>query len=153
MGMSKKPSAKKSRTNREEGVRKSLADMRRKLLDEISARIVPNSPVTFENGDLVDQAGDDRDRELSLLLTDREKEKLRAVDEALEKLKDGTYGICEDCGNPITPKRLKAIPLAKLCFSCQTEQEKETSLQKEEENLTCPDPELIREAWEEGDEK
>jgi len=128
--------------------------MRRKLLDEISARIVPSSPVTFENGDLVDQAGDERDRELSLLLTDREKEKLRAVDEALEKLKNGTYGICEDCGNPITPRRFKALPLAKLCFSCQNEQEKEMSIQKkEEEELEFPDPELIREVWEEGDEK
>ncbi len=131
-----------------------LGDMRRRLLEEISARVGPNSPATPENGDLVDQAGDERDRELSLLLTDREKEKLRAVDEALEKLENGTYGFCEDCGNPIAAGRLKAIPLAQLCFSCQTEQEKEMSIQKkEEEELAYPDPELIREAWEEGDEK
>ncbi len=155
MGTRKKPSTEKSRTHREERVRKILTDMRQRLLNEISARIAPDSPATIpENGDLADQAGDERERELSLLLTDREQGKLRAVDEALEKLKKGTYGLCEDCGNPITPQRLKAIPLAKLCFSCQTEEEKEMSIQKEEEEeLAYPDPELVREAWGERDEK
>jgi RNA polymerase-binding transcription factor DksA len=41
------------------------------------------------------------------------------VDLALSKIEKGTYGICERCGNPITPERLEAIPYARLCMSCK----------------------------------
>ena len=88
-------------------------------------------------GDLVDQAGDERDRELSLLLTGRDKEKLTAINEALEKLDEGTYGVCEECGEKIGEGRIKVMPLAKLCVSCQSKLEKEMSiLKKTEEDLT-----------------
>ena len=105
-------SKKKSPKNRQEAIRKLLTNMRKDLLAEIFAGGLPESPPSNDTGDLVDQAGDERDRELSLLLTDREKEKLLAVNEALEKLNQGTYGICEECGNPIKPGRLRAMPLA-----------------------------------------
>jgi len=86
-----------------------------------------------EIGDLVDQAGDERDRELSLLLTDRDKEKLFAINEALEKLKEGSYGICEECGDKIGHGRLKVMPLAKYCVNCQSKVEREMVLQKKVE--------------------
>jgi DnaK suppressor protein len=85
----------------------------------------------------VDQAGDERDRELSLLLTGRDKEKLTAINEALEKFNEGTYGICEECGEKIGAGRIKVMPLAKFCVSCQSRLEKEMSiLKKTEEDLT-----------------
>ena len=114
--------------------RKLLWDMREKLVSEISGSLIPESlTASSEIGDLVDQAGDERDRELSLLLTDRDKEKLFAINEALEKLKEGTYGICEECGDKIGQGRLKVMPLAKYCVNCQTRIEKEMVLQKKVE--------------------
>jgi DnaK suppressor protein len=121
-----------------EGFRKALMDMRQKLLAGISESPVPEALVTQSDiGDIIDQAGDERDRELSLLLSGRDKEKLLAINEALEKLNEGDYGVCEECGEKIGPGRLKVIPLAKLCVSCQAKFEKEVSLlRKADEDLT-----------------
>ncbi len=114
-----------------EGVRKALLEMRSKLLADIEETRVPETlTATSEIGDLVDQAGDERDRELSLLLTGREKEKLLAINEALEKVSEGTYGICEECGEMIGPGRLRVMPLAKFCVSCQSKLEREMTLQR-----------------------
>jgi DnaK suppressor protein len=118
--------------------RKMLLDMREKLIAEISENLIPETlTASSDIGDVVDQAGDERDRELSLLLTGRDKEKLLAINEALEKLKESTYGICEECGDKIGAGRLKVMPLAKYCVSCQSKLEKEmTLLKKAEEDLT-----------------
>jgi DnaK suppressor protein len=112
--------------------------MREKLIAEISENLIPETlTASSDIGDVVDQAGDERDRELSLLLTGRDKEKLLAINEALEKLKESTYGICEECGDKIGSGRLKVMPLAKYCVSCQSKLEKEmTLLKKAEEDLT-----------------
>jgi DnaK suppressor protein len=136
-----------------EPVRKRLLEIGSQILAEISVKGIPDA-MAGEVGDLADHAGDERTRELSLLLTDREKEKLQAVDEALEKLNRGSYGICEECGEPIAPARLEAIPLAKLCLSCQSELEKEGGLQRQEEREfgSFSDLDLAREVWEEEEE-
>lgn len=121
-----------------EPIRQMLLEMRERFLAEKStSRIPENLASSTDIGDLVDQAGDERDRELSLLLTSRDKEKLLAIDEALEKLDEGTYGICEECGEKIGAGRLKVMPLAKSCVNCQEKFEKEISLMKRtEEDLT-----------------
>jgi DnaK suppressor protein len=128
----------KATKDAKEGIRKLLLAMRDKLVKEISENRIPEPLTAPSNiGDLVDQAGDERDRELSLLLTGRGKEKLMAITEALEKINEGTYGICEECGEKIGQGRLKVMPLAKLCVSCQSKLEKEMSiLRKTEEDLT-----------------
>jgi len=117
-----------------ESARKAILAMRQKLIAEISEKPIPETLLaTTEIGDIVDQAGDERDRELSLLLTGRDKEKLQAINEALEKIKEGSYGICEECGEKIGPGRIKVMPLAKYCVSCQSKLEKEISLQRKAE--------------------
>jgi DnaK suppressor protein len=120
-----------------EFARKAILAMRQKLLAEISEKPVPETLIaTADIGDLVDQAGDERDRELSLLLTGRDKEKLQAINEALEKIREGSYGVCEECGDKIGAARLKVMPLAKYCVSCQSKLEKEINLlRKAEEDL------------------
>lgn len=130
-----KPSAPRDAKN---ATRKLLMGMREKLLADISENALPESLIASnEIGDLVDQAGDERDRELSLLLSGRDKEKLAAIDEALEKLEEGTYGTCEECGDKIGPGRLKVMPLARLCVNCQSKMEKEVSLlRRADEDLT-----------------
>jgi DnaK suppressor protein len=121
-----------------EAFRRALMDMRENLLAGISESPVPEALASQSDiGDIIDQAGDERDRELSLLLSGRDKEKLLAINEALEKVSEGTYGVCEECGERIGSGRLKVMPLAKLCVSCQAKFEKEVSLQrKADEDLT-----------------
>jgi len=121
-----------------EEIRKTLLNLREKLLSGISENPIPEALISQSDiGDLIDQAGDERERELSLLLSSRDKEKLLAINEALEKLKDATYGDCEECGERIGAGRLKVMPLARYCVSCQAKLEKEMTLQKRaEEDLT-----------------
>jgi len=113
--------------------REALLEMRRKILAELSSRSLPHASPTGDIGDVADQAVDEQDRGLSLLLTGREKEKLRAVQEALDKVDGGTYGVCEECRESIGPGRLKALPLAKLCVACQSTWEEEIESHAEEE--------------------
>jgi len=148
MELEKKRIGKRS-VKKEATIRLLLEDMRKKILSEISSRIFPKTPPPVDIGDVVDQALDERDQEFALLLTDREKEKLFSVDEALEKLRTGTYGICEECGELIAPRRLAALPLAKFCLDCQTSLEKEKKFVREEETTPSGDPDLVREIWEE----
>ncbi|MEI6125360.1 MAG: TraR/DksA family transcriptional regulator, partial [Pseudomonadota bacterium] len=61
---------------------------------------------------------------------------------ALEKLEDGSYGICEECGEEINKKRLKVLPFAKYCVNCQSDIEKRNQYSAEEnsdENLIYKD--------------
>jgi len=75
-------------------------------------------------GDIYDQASSERDRELGLLLGDREREKIHSIDEALLRIDDGDYGICEECDEEIPLGRLKAMPFARHCVKCKTDIEK-----------------------------
>ena len=76
------------------------------------------------SGDIYDQASSERDRELGLLLGDREREKLHAIDEALLRIREGEYGICEECEEEIPLGRLKALPFARHCVRCKSDLEK-----------------------------
>lgn len=76
------------------------------------------------SGDIYDQASSERDRELGLLLNDREREKLHAIDEALLRIEEGEYGVCEECEEEIPLGRLKAMPFARHCVRCKSELEK-----------------------------
>ncbi len=60
-----------------------------------------------------------------LALEKRIKEQLVAVEHALNKFEEGTYGLCEGCGQPIDPARLDALPQARRCMSCKTQQAKD----------------------------
>jgi len=76
------------------------------------------------SGDIYDQASSERDRELGLLLGDREREKLHAIDEALLRINEGDYGVCEECEEEIPLGRLKAMPFARHCVRCKSDLEK-----------------------------
>lgn len=66
-----------------------------------------------------DQAQASHEEFVSLRLNGLDYEKLRMVDEALDRIDSGEYGICLSCEEPITPRRLKAVPWAKFCVQCQ----------------------------------
>jgi DnaK suppressor protein len=80
--------------------------------------------------ELGDQASAEIDRNFTLRLRDRERKLLKKIEEALEQIDSGTYGICEICGQEISLKRLEARPVTTMCIDCKTEQEEEEKLRE-----------------------
>lgn len=73
---------------------------------------------------MADVATDNYDREFSLGLASNERKVLYELDDALKRIEDGSFGICDDCKRQITKIRLKAVPSARLCIKCQQKREK-----------------------------
>lgn len=73
---------------------------------------------------MADVATDNYDREFSLGLASNERKSLYELDDALKRIEEGTFGVCDDCKGPITKIRLKAVPSARLCIKCQQKREK-----------------------------
>ena len=109
-----------------------LLKMKEETLQEINKSLKSGSDVTTgePSGDIYDQASSERDRELGLLLGDREREKLRNIDEALLKIEEGEYGICEECEEDIPLGRLKVVPFARYCVKCKADIEKQQAQTK-----------------------
>jgi DnaK suppressor protein len=109
-----------------------LIRMKEEALTEINKTMKSGADaVTGEpSGDIYDQASSERDRELGLLLSDREREKLANIDEALMKIEDGEYGICEECEEEIPLGRLKVLPFARFCVKCKSDIEKQLAQTK-----------------------
>ena len=83
---------------------------------------------TSENfADPADRATAESDRAFTLRIRDRERRLIKKVKEALQRIDDGTYGICEECGEEISLSRLKARPVTRLCINCKAKQEEEES--------------------------
>lgn len=74
---------------------------------------------------MADAGTDNFDREFALSLVSNEQEALYEIEEALKRLEQGTYGICEMCEKPIRKERLEAVPFARLCVQCQSSVEKD----------------------------
>ena len=72
---------------------------------------------------MADMASDNYEREFSLGRATDEQKILFAIDEALKRVEDGTYGNCQQCGKPIAKKRLMIVPHAELCIGCQKKNE------------------------------
>ena len=78
---------------------------------------------TIKANDTVDQASLETDRSLRLRLRDRESKLINKIRISLENLDNGTYGICEECGEDISMRRLRARPVTTLCLSCKNKME------------------------------
>lgn len=121
----KKKTSKRSNPKWQDDIRTMLLAMRKELLQDVSQSMRAESDhLKHDIGDFYDQASSDRDRELSLMLADREREKVILVDNALKRIESGTYGICESCDEVIDKERLMAMPFTKLCLSCQEDLER-----------------------------
>ncbi len=73
---------------------------------------------------LADVGTDSFGREMELNIASNENERIRMIEEALERIEESTYGQCLDCGNDINLERLKAIPYARLCIECARKSER-----------------------------
>ena len=107
-----------------EEIRKILLEEKEKIGDEIKSKQINLSDIERDVGDEVDKSMVEQERELNLLLQDREKQHLEAIEEALQRIETGEYGFCDECGDQIDKKRLMVIPLAQLCISCQQNEER-----------------------------
>ena len=83
---------------------------------------------TMENnsgrqGDMADQAAGNNEVHIQLKLKQTDAKILQAIEDALRRIEAGTYGICKDCGEPISEARLKAIPWTRSCITCKEKQQ------------------------------
>ena len=78
-----------------------------------------------------DRASLESDRNFELRIRDRERKLIMKMQEAIKRIDDGVFGICEVCGGPISEKRLIARPVTTLCIECKTKQEKMEKLKGE----------------------
>ncbi|MCX5695538.1 MAG: TraR/DksA family transcriptional regulator [Candidatus Omnitrophica bacterium] len=120
--------------------KKELTEFKKLILkrkDEVSDEIKHISDDTLKksqkdaSGDIsgytyhmADVATDNYDREFSLGLASNDRQSLYELEDALKKIEDGSFGVCEDCKHLITKVRLKAVPHARLCVKCQEKREK-----------------------------
>ncbi|WP_377641945.1 TraR/DksA family transcriptional regulator [Oryzobacter terrae] len=131
-----RPSALRVREDESPWTAKELAGVRAELehdIEQLRGEIsVAESDLVGLMRDSGDGAGDDQadagaktyEREQEISLANNAREMLEQTEHALERLEDGSYGICESCGNPIGKLRLQAAPRATLCMPCKMKQER-----------------------------
>lgn len=105
--------------------RKMLEEKRKDLMHEVEKRIREGTASEREEVmDSADQALDSYESELHFGINDNERKFLEDVEEALNRIQKGQFGICPSCGSPISKVRLKAMPSARLCIECKQSQER-----------------------------
>lgn len=103
---------------------KKLLDVRKELVGEVEkSRQYSHEEGNGEVPDINDDATRTYSRNIILQLGERERNQLKEVDEALERIKNNEYGLCTECGEGIPEKRLELIPYAKLCIKCKEKME------------------------------
>lgn len=105
--------------------KKMLEESRDALLQSAKKTLMEES--NFDTDDLpdeIDLASSEYTQSMVFRLRDREKFLLKKIEKAITRIDDGTFGICERCEEPISPKRLDARPVTTLCIRCKEEQEK-----------------------------
>jgi len=105
--------------------KKILLKEREQIVGEVK-QIDESSKEMGQDGiqDIGDEAANIYNKQVLLSLNENERMRLQEVDEALDRIGNGTYGICEECGGQISPKRIEVRPVAKYCVPCLTQLEK-----------------------------
>lgn len=96
------------------GTARTEASLRSRLLRERRRQLELASPPEWDHELAIE------DRDMARAVSVRAKASVEAVDAALERLDDGTYGVCEACAGPIAYQRLLVVPTATLCITCET---------------------------------
>ncbi len=106
--------------------KKKLLEAKNQIIRKIDQTFGESKDVETDVAqDLADKAESSYTKEFLLSLTDTERRQLRQIDDALRTLDSGSYGLCQNCGQPISKKRLEALPWATLCINCQQKRESE----------------------------
>lgn len=106
--------------------KKSLLEQRKEILDTLAGRNEQLEKLGkgSESGDDVDIASDTIDRTLLNSLGEADQRRLTMIDRALDRIEQGSYGLCLLCGKEIPEARLEGIPYAALCVECQSVEER-----------------------------
>ncbi|HOW57197.1 MAG TPA: RNA polymerase-binding protein DksA [Smithellaceae bacterium] len=114
-----------------EAFRAMLTSKINELLDEAGKTVTDMTNGKENFPDPNDRASLESDRNFELRIRDRERKLIMKMQEAIKRIDDGTFGICEVCSGPISEKRLTARPVTTLCIDCKTKQEKIEKLKGE----------------------
>jgi DnaK suppressor protein len=111
-------------------IEKQLLAERDQLLADINKTISGLNQYQHKDEfvDFTDQSSMESDRSFHLHMKERDRNLLIKIERTLEKIKDGSFGICEECSGEIGEKRLLARPVVTLCIECKTKQEQEEKL-------------------------
>ena len=106
-----------------EELKANLLAIRERLTGQMAA--LRDESLAREPADNTVEDGTDAfERQVSLNLVSSEHDEVVAIDDALHRLDEGSYGACEECRNPIEKARIKALPFVRMCVKCQAESEK-----------------------------
>ncbi|MEW5737145.1 MAG: RNA polymerase-binding protein DksA [Thermodesulfobacteriota bacterium] len=103
--------------------RRSLNGQLKELLNQAGDTVTGMSNTKESFPDPTDRASAETDRNFMLRIRDRESKLIKKIKQALDRIENGTFGICEDCGEEIGMARLKARPVTTQCIDCKTKQE------------------------------
>jgi DnaK suppressor protein len=124
-------------SKRKDVLMKILLKKRTEVVEGLEARM--GQKLTRETGqkidsamDTADQSAQDVDQGIDYSLLEMKYEQYKDIADAFRKIQNDTYGLCEECGNEISIKRLEVNPLARYCIECKTRKEEIEKIQKEE---------------------
>ena len=105
---------------------KSLTELKSEIVDNLIASNNDFREIVegMDHKDLADIASDDIDRKMNEAIGSQELKRLKLIDSAITRIKQGKYGLCIKCGKRIPQDRLQAIPYALMCIECKTEDER-----------------------------
>jgi DnaK suppressor protein len=112
--------------------RKKLLDWKDDILKEAKETLQHLQDENQNHPDLADRASSETDRAIELRARDRQRKLIAKIDEALARIEDGTYGYCEETGEPIALKRLEARPIATLTIEAQERHERRERVYKDD---------------------
>ena len=101
-------------------IKRLLLKEKETILSEIQEKTETNGDNKNEIGDAIDSSVEEQERELDLLLQERELTRLEGIEVALTRIESDDFGYCDECGEEISKKRLLAVPLARTCINCQS---------------------------------
>jgi len=101
-----------------------IATLRESMMDSSTGEYTgENSSYSIH---MADQGGEQMEREITFMFASREGKYLRYLEDALQRIENGEYGYCRDCGTLIEKERLEAVPVAQQCVDCKTKKSKQT---------------------------
>jgi DnaK suppressor protein len=104
--------------------RRKLTHWKNEILREAQGTLIALQSESENHPDLADRASSETDRAIELRARDRQRKLIAKIDAALARINEGTYGYCEDTGEPIALKRLEARPIATLSIEAQERHER-----------------------------
>ena len=112
--------------------RKKLLDWKDEILRESRETVAHLQKETENHPDVADRASSETDRSLELRTRDRQRKLISKIDDALRRTEDGSYGYCEETGEPITLARLEARPIATLSLEAQERHERRERVHRDD---------------------